>query len=141
MNNYSLTPGADYKYKLKTNIFANDTSANNDRTTVALATENQTHYYGQNIAYMVSPEIKKEALEGTKYVIIRNYDADTYAKMSVVGEELVASKDTSSSFPTEVGTYLVRYSVTVRDKTDTSTNHDNDKTYTLDTIFTIERMP
>ena len=133
--------GADYKYKLKTNIFANDTSANNDRTTVALATENQTHYYGQNIAYMVSPEIKEEALDGTKYEIIRNYDADTYAKMSVVDEELVASKDTSSSFPTEVGTYLVRYSVTVRDKTDTSTNHDNDKTYTLDTIFTIERMP
>jgi hypothetical protein len=133
--------GADYKYKLKTNIFANDTSANNDRTTVALATENQTHYYGQNIAYMVSPEIKDEALNGTKYEIIRNYDADTYAKMSVVDEKLVASKDTSSSFPTEVGTYLVRYSVTVRDKTDTSTNHDNDKTYTLDTIFTIERMP
>jgi len=133
--------GENYKYKLKTNIFANDTSANNDRTTVASATENQTHYYGQNIAYMVSPEIKKEALEGTKYKIIRNYDADTYAKMDVVDNELVASKDTSSSFPTEVGTYLVRYSVTVRDTTDTSTNHDNDKTYTLDTIFTIERMP
>lgn len=133
--------GENYTYKLKTNIFANDTSANNDRTTVALATENQTHYYGQNIAYMVSPEIKEEALDGTKYEIIRNYDADTYAKMSVVDEKLVASKDTSSSFPTEVGTYLVRYSVTVRDKTDTTQNHDNDKTYTLDTIFTIERMP